>query len=189
MMIRRFLAVILVFLLTAYPGTSQSTGTSDHAGAQSDQGSSKSPALDSAKSVITGLVLDDNGEPVADAQIIIDNVSVRNSLQFISTDASGRFKTPKLAPGLYAMEVHWPGYILRPDGPHPGMHRPGEQLTFHLIKGAVITGRVTDATGAPVIAETVFAHRVRDQEGRRIGRDMDHAMTDDRGVYRIYGLE
>jgi hypothetical protein len=185
----RFLALIMLLFLTAYPGVSQSTATSGGASAQSYQDSSKSQTTDSAKSAITGLVLDDHGEPVADAQIIIQSVRVWNQLQFVSTDASGRFKTPKLAPGFYGMEVHWPGYVLRPDGLHPGMHRPGEQLTFHLIKGAVITGRVTDETGAPIVQASVYAYRTRDLEGRRIDRDMDGAMTDDRGVYRIYGLE
>jgi hypothetical protein len=77
---------------------------------------------------------------------------------------------------------------MNPEGLQPSFHRPGEQLTFTMIKGGVITGRVTDATGDPVVAEPVIAKRVRDLDGHKLnGRD-EWRQTDDRGVYRIYGL-
>lgn len=171
-MIRFFLAVFIASLGAIQQAPSRHT---------------KTPAPNSG--AITGLILDDNGQPVAGAQIIVDKVDTRNLMQFINTDDAGRFKTSGLPPGLYAMEVHWPGYILRPNGIRPVTHRAGEHLTFHLIKGGVITGRVTDATGDPVVSADVIARRTHDPEGRKVKPDSEGNRTDDRGVYRIYGLQ
>src|SRR5919199_530077 len=57
-------------------------------------------------------------------------------------------------------------------------------------RGVVITGRVPDGEGNPVIAEPVTVEPADDKtpqlpRGPFDGRDR---MTDDRGVYRIYGL-
>ena len=59
-----------------------------------------------------------------------------------------------------------------------------------LVKGGVITGRVTNASGAPVVAVQVLARRVRDAEGRLVRSDPFSRIrpTDDRGIYRLFGL-
>jgi hypothetical protein len=58
-------------------------------------------------------------------------------------------------------------------------------LDFELSPGGVITGRVIDAEGRPVVEGTVHCHQVGGS-GSVIGsRPWE---TDDRGVYRIYGL-
>ena len=73
---------------------------------------------------------------------------------------------------------------------------PGEaigEVDFTLTRGGVITGRVTDAEGRPVIGEGVLVAIV---EGSRASREpyfynrfgYDSYQTDNRGVYRIYGL-
>ncbi len=59
-----------------------------------------------------------------------------------------------------------------------------------LIKGGVITGTVTNQTGEPVVGVRVRARLIRDNEllpgpYAQISRERT---TDDRGVYRIYGL-
>jgi hypothetical protein len=59
-----------------------------------------------------------------------------------------------------------------------------------LVKGGVITGRVTNSDGQPMVGVGVSATMVRDTEGYSV-RDApegDPRMTDDRGIYRIYGL-
>ncbi|MEP7271823.1 MAG: carboxypeptidase-like regulatory domain-containing protein [Acidobacteriota bacterium] len=186
MMNRLALAVIIALSVTVHRASSQSADANARAVRVSDQ--AKTPDTASPRRAITGLVLDENGEPVADAQIIIDRVGIRNQMQFINTDAAGRFKTPGLAPGLYAMEVHSPGFIIQPGATGPGFRRPGEHLIFNMVKGGVITGRVTDLTGDPVVSVNVTAHRVRDTVGRKVMRDTETWSTDDRGIYRLYGL-
>ncbi|HEY5884212.1 MAG TPA: carboxypeptidase-like regulatory domain-containing protein [Pyrinomonadaceae bacterium] len=65
----------------------------------------------------------------------------------------------------------------------------GEVITnvdFQLLRGAVITGRITDPDGNPLVGEHVAVtgqnsqHEVWILDGRY--------RTDDRGVYRVYGL-
>ncbi|HYE73731.1 MAG TPA: carboxypeptidase regulatory-like domain-containing protein, partial [Blastocatellia bacterium] len=65
-----------------------------------------------------------------------------------------------------------------------------ENVDFSLIRGGVITGKLTDANNKPVIDERVFAFRL-DQNGKHIGSNsyVMSWMTDDRGIYRIFGLD
>jgi hypothetical protein len=63
-------------------------------------------------------------------------------------------------------------------------------IDFTLARGGVITGRVTDGDGRPVIAERIVLATTTENGraqpfngGNRLGFE-----TDDRGVYRIYGL-
>ena len=58
-----------------------------------------------------------------------------------------------------------------------------------MVKGGVITGRILDSAGRPIVGTSVAALRVRDEDSRptnpaQFGSDI----TDDRGVYRIFGL-
>ena len=54
----------------------------------------------------------------------------------------------------------------------------------------VVTGTVTDAKGDPVVAIGVRVWMVRDESGRSYGYSGRYYenITDDRGVYRVYGL-
>src|SRR5262249_60196521 len=66
-----------------------------------------------------------------------------------------------------------------------------ENLDFSLTRGGVITGKVTDGNNMPVIAEGVGAFRL-DRQGKHdnsAAGEMLRWQTDDRGVYRIFGLE
>jgi protocatechuate 3,4-dioxygenase beta subunit len=69
---------------------------------------------------------------------------------------------------------------------------PGEEITkidFVLIPGGVITGRITDADGSPLIGEPISLLPVNPQDTfilTSFGGQRNH--TDDRGIYRLYGL-
>jgi len=69
-----------------------------------------------------------------------------------------------------------------------------ENINFALARGGVITGKVTDADGRPVIQQQVFIFLAADFEQRR-GEQLSPqlfavggAPTDDRGIYRVFGL-
>lgn len=67
------------------------------------------------------------------------------------------------------------------------------KIDFALIRGGVVTGRITDADGHPLIGERVSV--VLKDSTAEANNSMAMAMmggsrnqTDDRGVYRVYGL-
>jgi hypothetical protein len=59
-----------------------------------------------------------------------------------------------------------------------------------MIKGGVISGRVTNSVGEPVISVRVNAVMTRDAEGNPVFRGIGGSrFTDDRGLYRLYSLQ
>ncbi|HKC63933.1 MAG TPA: carboxypeptidase-like regulatory domain-containing protein [Pyrinomonadaceae bacterium] len=63
-------------------------------------------------------------------------------------------------------------------------------IDFSLVPGGVITGRVTDTEGRPVIEQSVILQSVDQQNQQGFQRTVapGNWRTDDRGVYRIYGV-
>ncbi|HKR01112.1 MAG TPA: carboxypeptidase-like regulatory domain-containing protein [Pyrinomonadaceae bacterium] len=147
---------------------------------------------------ITGRVTGEDGRPLSDVSVNVYALYSRapGSPQTDSTDGEGRFRVTGLSPGIYVVQASLPGYVLSPggltDGSTPQYYRPGDAANLTLVKGGVITGTVRDSGGEPVIAIGVRAFRVRDASGRSIARVPGYAqprMTDDRGIYRLYGLQ
>lgn len=68
--------------------------------------------------------------------------------------------------------------------------QPTGPIEISVVRGGVITGKITDSRGRPVIAEYVNLSRT-ESTGRPPGSVVGNrsgAETDDRGIYRIYGL-
>jgi hypothetical protein len=144
---------------------------------------------------ITGRVTSDDGHPMANATIVIFPLTGNVIPTGEITDAEGKFQLKDLRPSAYRIEAIAPGYVMLPDfGAEFGAqryYRIGENANLTMVKGGVITGTVTNADGEPVVAANVRAIRARKPSEQRsitfnFGRDK---MTDDRGVYRLYGLE
>lgn len=64
------------------------------------------------------------------------------------------------------------------------------QIDFAMARGGVITGRVTDNNGRPIISERINLMMVNETGQARpaFGGNRTGVETDDRGVYRAYGL-
>ena len=142
--------------------------------------------------VITGRVIDESGQPVANAFI---NVSSPRGRANTSSDTDGRFSTDNLPRSAYTVNANAPGYFdpssLEFERGERTYYQPGDAVTIRLNKGGVITGRVTSANGEPLVAVHVDAIRVRPLEGQANSNTFTRTFertTDDRGVYRIYGL-
>jgi len=154
--------------------------------------------------VITGRVITEDGQPIPHAIVSISGVSGRAKETHVSretADDDGNFVADGLQAIPYFVAAWAPGYVPASDG---AVLNPfelggarfvlvGEFVTVKLIRGGVITGRVTNDAGEPVIDAPVKATRVRDETGRSTNGDVGAAhlwtrTTDDRGVYRIYGL-
>ncbi|HSE22536.1 MAG TPA: carboxypeptidase-like regulatory domain-containing protein [Pyrinomonadaceae bacterium] len=140
---------------------------------------------------ITGQVVGERGQPLPGASISIQPI---NGLQqrIATSDTSGNFKVTNLDPRLYRVSVSLPGYTIdQPSRTEPPVYRIGENVRFQMIRGGVITGKITNAAGEPVILIPVRALRIRNPDGRGVVDSYSYGavkFTDDRGVYRIYGL-
>ena len=141
---------------------------------------------------ITGRVVNQNGQPIPHAQIY---VSAQRSLpqpRIASTDEGGNFQVKDLDALVYFLNAAAPSYInvpREPDTPQP-YYRIGDSVTITMLKGGVITGTVTSAGGEPLVQAGVRAQMIRDANGKLPAspRFPIERRTDDRGIYRIYGL-
>jgi len=123
----------------------------------------------------------------------LDNRTVAKA----TTDDDGKYQLTGLAAGQFMITPLAKAFVVDMSGAYkpPGQSitvAEGETITkidFTLVRGGVITGRITDTDGRPVIGERVNV----------VGKDVSDAgnfavfdgprnRTDDRGVYRIYGL-
>ncbi|HSB11860.1 MAG TPA: carboxypeptidase-like regulatory domain-containing protein [Blastocatellia bacterium] len=148
-------------------------------------------AIDNRTGPITGRVVDESGQPMANAVV---NVFAAGKQQpdrrTTQADQAGRFQVDDLPRGIYSVTAQVRGYTFWREPGEQAYFRPGASVTLRVRKGGVITGTVTRATGEPVVAVRVNAVRVRDLEGRPITAFAGGTprYTDDRGVYRLFAL-
>ena len=146
-----------------------------------------------ATGAITGRVVADDGQPVRHATINISSMGGGGRRLTIVSDEDGNFLAEGLDPIPYTVSATAPGLVLDPKKRRETNYSfVGQPVTITMMRGGVITGKVTSATGDPIIRIAVRATRVRDETGRpdntAVGNFRPQRMTDDRGVYRLYGL-
>ena len=112
------------------------------------------------------------------------------------TDQDGNYKITNIAAGSYQVVPSSPAYVLTDTNTRArsiivSEGENVENINFSLLRGGVITGRITDADSRPVIQQQVKLSRV-DQpapmSGPQVVYSLGAPMTDDRGIYRIYGI-
>jgi hypothetical protein len=141
---------------------------------------------------IDGKVVNENGQPMAGAAVFLRAANVPGNARTATTDVDGNFRVSGLEPALYLVSGNAPAYTSVPADPAaPTYYRIGDSVRIDLIRGGVITGTVTNAVGEPVVAVRVRAMLVRDARGeipKITSFGINEQATDDRGIYRIYGL-
>ena len=144
------------------------------------------------KGAITGRVVTADGQPASEATVMVYAIgSSEAESHTVECDDEGKFKLTELKPGSYIISASMQGYVSLNDASGSEIHHIGENVTLTLVKGGVITGRVTDADGEPMEGARVELRMAPDVDGRISGipdYSEDLGTTDDRGVYRIYGL-
>lgn len=137
---------------------------------------------------ITGRVVNEGGQPVANASITIYPVGSLQQNNGTTTDRDGKFQLSGLEPRSYRV-VAWRS----PYAPFISstIYRIGDSLNVTLTKGGVITGTITSQTGEPIVGAHVHTRMIRGdniQTGFPYNVFPLERATDDRGVYRLYGL-
>jgi hypothetical protein len=174
---KEYLAVFFVLILCWTLGAGQNKQTS-------------SPET----GTISGRVVNESGEPLSDVFVSVRPFgAVGAPPRTTPTTRDGNFQFSGLAPVVYLLSANLAAYTPAPrdpDNTQATSYRIGDNVTLVLLKGGVVTGRVTSSSGEPVVGVSVRAQMITDAYGQptRYGAALREHITDDRGVYRIYGL-
>jgi protocatechuate 3,4-dioxygenase beta subunit len=115
-----------------------------------------------------------------------------------TTDADGHYKFTNIPAGKYRIAPLAPAFTLDEGGRNfwdigkelnVAAGENVEDVDFTLTRGGVITGRITDSDGKPVIAQRITVYKF-DEKDAKNSRPVSQwqFQTDDRGIYRVYGL-
>jgi hypothetical protein len=117
------------------------------------------------------------------------------------TDADGIAVIPNLKPGNYAVRVGREGYlgILSPESFAPiapsvvssdvvVSGTVATQVALYLNPAATVSGRVADASGAPVVNACVMLGLMRQQQSGTTFVPGPRALTDDKGNYQLQSV-
>lgn len=160
------------------------------------------PAIRTGTGTITGVVMSDDGSstPMRRVRVALESGLIEMP-RGVVTDDQGRFTFAALPAGNYTLTATKPAHVpaiygARRPGERPGLAiavRDGQRLDniiLRMPRGGVITGTIRQPSGQPAPGVSVQALAVRTIGGQRttsIAR-INTTTTDDRGVYRIFGL-
>ena len=158
-------------------------------------GPAADPAQPAETTEVRGRVLSaQSGGPVRGAKVAITTDARETVSVFARFD--GSFVIDNAPVGDYEIGVAASGYELLRKRIRIPPGRPLDGLDLRINRSAIITGRVLDENDRAVVGarvealqETFIEGRARWQDrGSRITRGQGGFRTDDRGVYRIFGL-
>jgi len=149
---------------------------------------------------LEGAIHDVAGNPIKRAEVTLKGEGLE---RVVLADDTGTFSFAGLPAGRFTIAAQKPGYpatsfgTTRANRPGsglflgPGQVRTGVNVT--LTRGAVITGTVFDDRGQPISGVSVSAVAVRHTPGgdgvyTTVAMGDNAAESNERGIYRIYGL-
>lgn len=158
--------------------------------------SSQTSANQNVTGTISGRVtLGGKGVPGIAVALRRDESDHRGPALIGTTDPEGNYRISKVPAGQYRAAPVAPTFVL------PEMSGSGREgklvvltesenvagIDFAVVKGGVITGKILNAEGRPLIEERLNLIPV-DSGVRSMRLQRQNFRTDDRGVYRIFGL-
>jgi 5-hydroxyisourate hydrolase-like protein (transthyretin family) len=158
----------------------------------------KSQTFRKGNGEVSGRVTEgDKPAPGIRVAVYLDGIMGARSLASAVTDQDGRYRLLQLPSGKIYVTTIAPALVTTTEN----NFRPGKMITlsdgeavsdvnFTVTRGGVITGRLTDSDGKPVISE--YISLVPAEENRSANRNFASTpyanQTDDRGIFRIFGL-
>jgi protocatechuate 3,4-dioxygenase beta subunit len=166
---------------------------------------SQAPQIGTA-SVAGSVTVMGSGAPARGARVQLSAMPsnpsgpVTRATRTATTDEHGRFTFAALPAGRYTLTASKPGHVTISYGQHqPGAGRPGTSIQLaegqkfeallQMPRGSVLTGTVLNELGEATPGTSVRALRYGIQNGQRTLLSAGTGSTDDRGVYRIFGLQ
>jgi hypothetical protein len=155
-----------------------------------------------------GIVLNSvTGEPVKRALVQVIRYEARKPLapgeRFVPppppftastlTDLAGVFRFSALAAGDYSISAQKPGFSPQQDAGDRSsrvkLASSVEDFKLRLTPLGVMTGKVVDQAGQPLLAVGIVLLRARVEDGLRQTSTERNVSTDDRGTYRLWNLQ
>ena len=180
-------------------GQAQGRGGGQGAGGQQQPARDAQVQPATGTGVIAGTVLTEgSGTAVRRARVTLTGAELRGSRSATTSD-QGAFSFTALPAGRYTLSASKPGYVNIAYGARRA-GRPGtpiqlvdgqkmEKAVISLPKGAVVTGVVIDEHGEPSPGTQVRVMRAVMRTGEKTYEQAGQDQTDDRGIYRIFGLQ
>lgn len=150
--------------------------------------------------IIQGTVLSGaTGQPLRRAQVVLRPADPKASSIFQTTDDSGGFTFPKVPVGRYTITVQRDGYLPLSAGRIGSYKMPpifsvqsGQTIAsfvFTLTPSGVVSGKVKFDDAEPAVNVAIQLYRSYYDRGHHGYAAAASARTDDRGEYRLHGLE
>jgi hypothetical protein len=158
--------------------------------------------------IIAGTVMTDDGDhkPVRRATVTLGGTEANNlragqSPRQTMTDDQGRFLFSSLPSGTFSVTATKPGFLTGYYGSKRAGRGPSApvilaaaqrvtDVAIAMVHGASITGVIVDQNGRPQPDVRVSVYESRMQNGERtlVNTGSSGGISDDRGVYRLWGL-
>lgn len=149
---------------------------------------------------IAGVVRSDaTGQPLRRAQVALKPQDSGGSSLVQTTDETGKFSFTNVVPGTYSITVQRDAYLLQSAGRIGGykmppifLIQPGQDIgsfTFRMVPWGIVSGKVKFDDAEPAVNVAVQLYREFWARGRHAWAVAATVRTDDRGEYRVHGLE
>ncbi len=159
-------------------------------------------AVVGGKGSISGTIsIAGTGQPARRARVSLNSPGEAGGNRSTMTDDQGRFTFTALPAGRFNLSASKPGHVSvtygsRRPGAGSGTGTPIQlvdgqrvEVRMQMPRGGVITGTAVDEHGEAIPGTPVPVFRFVLQGGQRTLQSAGSSQTDDRGVYRVYGLQ
>ena len=150
----------------------------------------------SQRAMIEGVVIDaQNSRAIPWANVVVRNAKRARDARSFVADSSGHFLATNVRPGSYVLVADHVNYFA---DPHKRSFQPTVEVTarqelkgvvLRLLPTAVVTGQVVDQNSNPLMHVEVKLLARRMDRGRMRLAVLGMGITDDRGEYRLYGIQ
>lgn len=162
--------------------------------ARDSQAQSQAPATAFIMGTVT---VNGTGQPADGVRLTLSGNELRGSRSAL-TDDNGNFAFLALPAGTFTLRATKNGYVSGTFGQkQPG--RPGTAIVLsagqqlkgvsvEIARGGVVSGTILDEKNRPAVRVNVRLMQWTWQSGERVLTSSGSGTTDDRGIYRIFGL-